>query len=87
MLSIAYYVLEPPGHVDCWHTQHFLVYLFLWIYFISLIIPERLNTSISKLAELHRSLLLNNMNVVKYVKQLQCHLAEVKHEFKNNSEL
>jgi hypothetical protein len=18
-----YSVLEPPGHVDCWHTQHF----------------------------------------------------------------
>jgi hypothetical protein len=24
-LLYEYYVLEPPGHVDCWHTQHFFV--------------------------------------------------------------
>lgn len=47
---------------------------------------ERLNTSLSKLAELHGSLLLNNMNIVKYIKQLQCHLADVKHEYKKSSE-
>lgn len=24
-LLLEYSVFEPPGHVDCWHTQHFLV--------------------------------------------------------------
>jgi hypothetical protein len=42
--------------------------------------------SLLKLAELHGSLLLNNMNVVKYTKQLQCHLADMKHEYKKSSE-
>jgi len=41
---------------------------------------------LSKLAELHASLLVNNMNVVKYVKQLQCHLADVEYEKKSSSE-
>lgn len=57
----------------------------LWC-FIFLILPEKLNINLSKLAELHDSLLLNNMNVVKYVKQLQCHLAGVEYENKSSSE-
>jgi hypothetical protein len=44
---------------------------------------EKLNINLPKMAELHASLLRNNMNVVKYVKQLQCHLADM--EYKKNS--
>jgi len=40
---------------------------------------------LSKLAELHASLLTYNMNVVKYVKQLQCHLADMEYEKKSSS--
>jgi len=42
---------------------------------------------LSQLAELHGSLLVNNLNVVKYIKQLQCHLEDVKYELKHNNEL
>lgn len=47
---------------------------------------EKLNINLSKLAELHASLLSNNLNVVKYIKQLQCHLADAKYETKSSSE-
>lgn len=47
---------------------------------------EKLNINLSKLAELHASLLINNMNVVKYVKQLQCHLADMEYKKKSSSE-
>jgi len=53
--------------------------------FILLILPEKLNINLSKLAELHASLLTYNMNVVKYVKQLQCHLADMEYEKKSSS--
>jgi hypothetical protein len=54
--------------------------------FILLILPEKFNINLSKFAELHASLLANNMNVVKYVKQLQCHLADVQYGKKSSSE-
>lgn len=57
----------------------------LWC-FILLFLPEKLNINLSKLAELHASLLINNMNVVKYVKQLQCHLADMEYKKKSTSE-
>jgi len=41
---------------------------------------------LSKLAELHASLLINNVKVVNYVKQLQCHLADMEYEKKSSSE-
>jgi len=54
--------------------------------FVLLILPEKLNINLSKLAELHASLLINNMNVVKYVKQLQCHLEDKEYKKKSSSE-
>jgi len=39
---------------------------------------------LSKLAELHASLLINNTNVVKYVKQLQSHLADMEYKKKSS---
>jgi hypothetical protein len=66
--------------VTCFFKVSFL------LCFVLLILPETLHINLSKLAELHASLLINNMNVVKYVRQLQCHLADMEYKKKSSSE-
>jgi hypothetical protein len=55
-------------------------------YIIICIIPEKLNSNLSELPELHGSLRLSNMNVAKYIKQLQSHLEDETSECESSSE-